>query len=125
MALPEDRRYAATHEWARLRDGEVEVGITETAQQALGDLVFVGDVPVGEHRQANDVAGLVESVKAASEIHAPVAGRITAFNTALSAEPDAINDDAFGTWIFRMKADDADDLAGLMDAEAYARSAGD
>ncbi len=124
MALPEDRRYAATHEWARLVAGEIEVGITETAQQALGDLVFVGDIPVGEHRQAGDVAGVVESVKAASDIHAPVAGTITAFNEALSAEPGAVNDDAFATWIFRLRPDDADALSGLMDAEAYARSAG-
>ena len=95
------------------------VGITGPAQEQLGDLVFVGDVRVGAKLAAGDTAGVVESVKAASDIYAPVAGEIVAFNTALNDAPDQINGDPYGTWIFKLRATNPDEVNGLLDAEAY------
>jgi len=120
MTVPEDRRYAATHEWVLLQaDGLCRVGITDHAQQQLGDLVFVGDVKVGAHLQAGGVAAVVESVKTASDLHAPVAGAITAFNDTLSDQPEAVNEAPFDTWIFMFRPDDAADLDALLDAAGY------
>lgn len=125
MELPNDRRYAATHEWARRKGGELEVGITDLAQEQLGDLMFVGDVKVGARLMAGEPAGTVESVKAASDIHAPVSGEITAFNDALSDDPALINEAAFDTWIFKIRPDDFSDLDELLDASSYELVAGD
>lgn len=118
MNLPTHLKYAPTHEWARLDDGLVVVGITDPAQDALGDLVFVGDVNVGALVQAGDVAGVVESVKAASDIHAPVAGEIVAFNDALSVTPEVLNQDPYAVWIFKIRPTQPT-LDGLLDAEGY------
>lgn len=125
MDLPNDRRYAATHEWARIKGSELEVGITDLAQEQLGDLVFVGDVKVGKRLMAGEPAGVVESVKAASDIHAPVSGEITAFNTDLSEDPAQVNEAAFDTWIFRIRPDDRSDIDELLDADGYELVAGD
>lgn len=122
MSLPTDRKYAASHEWARLEGDVVVVGITENAQEQLGDLVFVGDVNVGAKLQAGDMAGVVESVKAASDIYAPVAGEVIEFNEALNDQPDLINQAAHDTWIFKMKPDNAADLDNLLDAAGYEAS---
>ncbi|CAK7062294.1 glycine cleavage system protein GcvH [Kerstersia gyiorum] len=119
MNIPDDRRYAATHEWI-LRDGDsCIVGISDPAQDQLGDVVYVGDVPVGQALQAGQVAGVVESVKAASDIHAPVAGRVVAFNEDLADDPSGLNSDPYATWIFRIVPDAFDDIDTLLDAGAY------
>ncbi len=119
MSIPSDRKYASTHEWIKA-DGDVMlVGITGPAQDQLGDLVFVGDVHVGAKLAAAANAGVVESVKAASDIYAPVAGEIVAFNEALTDAPDLINGDPYGTWIFKIKPDNAADIDGLLDAAGY------
>ena len=122
MSLPTDRKYVASHEWARLDGDVVVVGITDNAQDQLGDLVFVGDVNVGAALQAGEVAGVVESVKAASDIYAPVAGEVVEFNEALNDQPDLINQAAFETWIFKIKPDNPADLDNLLDAAGYEAS---
>ncbi|MCK9510229.1 MAG: glycine cleavage system protein GcvH [Pigmentiphaga sp.] len=119
MNLPADLRYTPTHEWARLEDGVVVVGISDPAQEALGDLVFVGDVPVGAKLEAGAVAGVVESVKAASDIHAPVAGEVIAFNTQLEASPEQLNEAPYEVWIFKLRPMAPGDLDTLLSAEGY------
>jgi len=119
MNLPADLKYTATHEWVRLEDGVLLIGITDPAQDMLGDLVYVGDVKVGAVLAAGETAGVVESVKAASDIHAPVAGEITAFNEALEATPDLLNSDPYGTWIFKLRATDAAAVQSLLSADDY------
>ncbi len=122
MSLPTDRKYVASHEWARLDGDLVVVGITDNAQEQLGDLVYVGDVNVGAELQAGEVAGVVESVKAASDIYAPVAGEVVEFNEALNDEPNLINDAPYDTWIFKIKPVNPADLDDLLDAAGYEAS---
>lgn len=119
MSLPNDRKYLSTHEWIKAEGDAYIVGITDHAQEQLGDLVFVGEVEVGKKLAAGDVAAVVESVKAASDIYAPVAGEIIEFNEALDAEPNLINDNAYEHWIFKMNVDNPNDLDGLLDAAGY------
>jgi glycine cleavage system H protein len=120
MTLPTDLRYTRSHEWVRTQaDGSLQVGITDFAQDALGDLVYVELPEVGRSFAAEEAIAVVESVKAASDIYAPVAGRIVAVNDALKDKPEAINEDAFGTWLFRIAPADAADAAALLDAPAY------
>lgn len=120
MDIPQDRKYAATHEWARTDvDGSLLVGISDFAQQALGDVVFVDLPAVGARFAAGQTIGVVESVKAASDIYAPVAGEVREVNESLRDAPDAINRDAYGTWLFRLQPLPDQDLSGLLDAEAY------
>jgi glycine cleavage system H protein len=119
MSIPNDRKYASTHEWIKAEGDVMLVGITGPAQEQLGDLVFVGDVRVGAQLAAGANAGVVESVKAASDIYAPVAGEIVAFNDALNDAPDLINGDPYGTWIFKIKPVQPADVDGLLDAPAY------
>ncbi|MGH8813832.1 MAG: glycine cleavage system protein GcvH [Advenella sp.] len=119
MKLPTDRKYTPSHEWV-LAEGDVfVVGITDNAQEQLGDLVYVGDVQVGAQLKAGDTAGVVESVKAASDIYAPVDGEIVAFNDVLEAQPDLVNEDSYTNWIFKIKPANAADADKLMDAAAY------
>jgi|SRR5690606_27287649 len=119
MKLPTDRKYTPSHEWV-LAEGDVfVVGITDNAQEQLGDLVYVGDVQVGAQLKAGDTAGVVESVKAASDIYAPVDGEIVAFNDVLEAQPDLVNEDAYTNWIFKIKPANAADADKLLDAAAY------
>ena len=125
MHLPDDRRYAATHEWARKQGKELEVGITDLAQEQLGDVMFVGNVKVGARLMAGEPAGVVESVKAASDIHAPVSGEITAFNDALSDDPALINEAAYDNWIFKIRPDDLSEYEELLDGDDYELVAGD
>ncbi|MBK8015685.1 MAG: glycine cleavage system protein GcvH [Betaproteobacteria bacterium] len=125
MHLPPELKYTESHEWVRLEaDGTVVVGITDHAQQELGDIVFVGDVKVGAQLKARDAAAVVESVKAASDIYAPVAGEIVAFNASLDSEPQRINESPYEAWIFKLRPADAGDVAKLMDAAGYAAVAG-
>ncbi|MGB6054809.1 MAG: glycine cleavage system protein GcvH [Burkholderiaceae bacterium] len=125
MNLPAELKYTASHEWVRLEaDGSVTVGITDYAQEALGDIVFVELPQPGQALQAGKECAVVESVKAASDIYAPVAGTVTAANTALADAPEQINADAFGAWLFKLQPTDAGALDGLLDADAYRQSVG-
>jgi glycine cleavage system H protein len=119
MSIPNDRKYTASHEWVKADGDCFLVGITDDAQDQLGDLVFVGDVQVGARLAAGDTAAVVESVKAASDIYAPVAGEIVAFNEALNDQPALINEAAYDQWIFRIRPENAADVDALMDAAAY------
>jgi len=118
---PADLRYTATHEWARrLPDGTVEVGITDHAQELLGDLVYVEVPAAGTRVAAGKECAVVESVKAASDVYAPVAGEVVAANDALSGSPELVNQAPYaGGWLFRLKPDAAADLDKLLDAAAY------
>ena len=120
--IPTELRYARTHEWARLEeDGTVTVGITDHAQGALGDVVFVELPEEGAPVAAQAEAGVVESVKAASDIYAPISGTVLAVNEALQEAPEKVNEDPYGDgWFFRLQPDDAADLDDLLDAEGYA-----
>ena len=120
MHVPADLRYVDTHEWARLNaDGTVSVGITWHAQDRLGDLVYVENPAVGKSFKKGEECGVVESVKAASDIYAPVAGEVVAVNDELSSSPEKINQDAYAAWMFKLKPDDPSQLQGLLDAAAY------
>jgi len=120
--IPIELRYAASHEWARLEDdGTVTVGISDHAQDALGDVVYVEHPEVGQQVAAQQEAGVVESVKAASDIYAPITGTVVAVNETLEDTPELVNQDPYGDgWFFRIEPDNASDLAELMDSEAYA-----
>jgi len=120
MNVPADLKYTASHEWVRKEsDGTVTIGITDFAQEALGDVVFVELPDVGRKLAAEESCAVVESVKAASDIYAPIAGVITAANDALKDSPESINADAYAAWMFRIKPDDAGALNALLSAEAY------
>ncbi|MGZ9982679.1 glycine cleavage system protein GcvH [Bordetella bronchiseptica] len=124
MSLPTDRKYTESHEWVQAEGDVFVVGITDNAQEQLGDLVFVGDVKVGATLKAGETAGVVESVKAASDIYAPVNGEIVAFNDELEANPSLINESAYTAWIFKIKPANAADLDKLLDAAGYQAVAG-
>ena len=119
--IPADLKYVASHEWIRVEaDGTVTVGITDFAQDQLGDVVFVELPEVGSTVAADDDIAVVESVKAASDIYAPLAGEIIAVNDDLVDEPEKVNEDPYGeAWFFKMKLADAADLDGLLDADGY------
>ncbi|MNN38542.1 Glycine cleavage system H protein [compost metagenome] len=120
---PAELRYAASHEWARLeQDGTVTVGITDHAQEALGDVVYVELPEVGKQLAAGEQAGVVESVKAASDIYAPVAGEVLAINEALADAPESVNGDPYGAWFFKLKPAAVAELEQLLDAAAYQAS---
>ena len=118
---PSELYYAKTHEWVRREeDGTVTVGITEHAQDALGDVVYVETPEVGDSIAAGDQAGVVESVKAASDIYAPVTGEVVATNEALEDAPETVNSDAFNDgWFFKLQLEDMGELDALMSAEEY------
>ena len=121
---PADPRYAASHGWARLKaDGTVTVGISDHAQEALGDVVFVELPEVGKQFTAGQEAGVVESVKAASDIYAPVGGEVIAVNDAIVDSPEIVNSDPYGSWFFKLKPSDESELGKLLDADAYAAAA--
>ena len=120
--IPAELKYAATHEWARLEeDGTVTVGISDHAQSALGDVVYIEAPEIGLAVSAQEEAGVVESVKAASDIYAPVGGTICAVNDDLTDTPETVNQDPYGDgWFFKLMPTDPADLDDLLDAEAYA-----
>lgn len=125
MNIPTDLKYTESHEWVRREaDGSLTVGITDFAQDALGDIVFVELPQVGKVLTAGQDAAVVESVKAASDIYAPVAGTVTEVNQATADAPDAINTDAFAAWLFKLQPADAGAYDALMDAAAYGKSTG-
>jgi glycine cleavage system H protein len=124
MKLPQELRYTESHEWVRREaDGTFTVGITDHAQEQLGDIVFVEAPQPGRKVAAGEAVGVVESVKAASDIYAPVAGEIVAANADIAAAPEKVNEDAFAAWMFRIKPDNAAELDRLLDAAAYERAA--
>src|SRR5450631_1371148 len=121
MDLPADLKYTASHEWIRSEaDGTLTIGITDHAQEALGDLVFIELPAVGRKVKAGEVCAVVESVKAASDIYAPVSGEVTAVNKQVVASPEMVNADAYGNWLYKLQPDDIAELASLLDAAAYA-----
>lgn len=124
MDIPQNLKYTKTHEWVKQDGDSILVGISDAAQDMLGELVFVGDVKVGEAIAAGDAAGVVESVKAASDIYAPVDGEILEFNGALETEPQKLNQSPYDLWIFRLKPKSMADVATLMDAAAYQATLG-
>ena len=120
MKFPDDLRYAATHEWVRTEpDGTLSIGISDHAQDALGDLVFVELPAVGRTLAAGESCAVVESVKAASDVYAPVASVVVAANTALAESPESLNRDPYGSWLFRVKPADPAAVSRLMDAATY------
>jgi len=124
MKLPKDLRYTESHEWVRREsDGTVSIGITDHAQEQLGDVVFVEAPQPGRKVAKGESVGVVESVKAASDIYAPIAGEIVAANADLSSAPEKVNEDAFAAWMFRIKPANAADLDQLLDASAYEKVA--
>ncbi|MFJ9939875.1 glycine cleavage system protein GcvH [Streptomyces erythrochromogenes] len=124
--IPAELRFAESHEWARLEaDGSVTVGVSDHAQRALGDVVFVELTEVGQAFAAGEPAGVVESVKAASDIYAPVGGKVLAVNTELADAPELLNDDPYDAWIFKLRPSDKRELDSLLDASAYKAAIGE
>jgi glycine cleavage system H protein len=120
MNVPAGLKYTASHEWVRTEpDGTLSIGITDFAQEALGDVVFVELPDVGRKLAAEEACAVVESVKAASDIYAPVAGEVIAVNDALKDAPESVNADAYAAWMFRVRPADAGAVAALLSDEAY------
>jgi glycine cleavage system H protein len=125
MTTPTDRRYGASHEWAlREADGTLSVGITHFAQEQLGDIVFVQLPEPGRVMKQGEDCAVIESVKAAGDVHAPVAGEVVAVNTALADTPEKINEDPYAAWIFRLRPAAPAEYDALLDAAAYTAQAG-
>ena len=125
MSIPENLRYAASHEWVRLEaDGIATIGITDHAQEALGDIVFLELPAVGKIVNAGDACAVIESVKAASDIYAPITGEIVAVNEALSSAPEEVNSNSYDAWLFKIKPSDASQVNTLLDSSDYAKSIG-
>ncbi len=124
MNVPANLKYTKSHEWVRAEaDGTITVGITDHAQELLGDLVFVELPEVGKALAAEQEAAVVESVKAASDVYAPIAGTVTAVNDAVVDAPESVNQDAYAAWLFKLQPANAGDLAALLDAAAYSACA--
>lgn len=120
MSIPGDLKYTKSHEWARLEaDGTVTVGITHHAQELLGDMVYVENPAVGRQLTAGEECAVVESVKAASDVYAPVAGEVVAVNDEVVDAPEKINQDAYAAWMFKIKPSNPADVGSLLDAAAY------
>ncbi|MBC3936586.1 glycine cleavage system protein GcvH [Undibacterium rugosum] len=125
MNIPAELKYTTSHEWVRVEaDGTVAVGITEFAQDALGDIVFVDLPKVGSQLEAGKDCAVVESVKAAGDIYAPLSGEVVAINEEVKDAPESINSAAFNAWLFKLKPANAADIDGLLSAEAYAQNIG-
>jgi len=120
MTIPNDLKYTKSHEWVRAEaDGTVTIGITHHAQDLLGDMVYVESPEVGRKVTASEECAVVESVKAASDVYAPIAGEVVAVNEAVANKPELINQDAYSAWMFRLKPNNAADVNGLLDAAGY------
>lgn len=119
--IPAELKYAKSHEWIRVEaDGTLTVGITDHAQEALGDVVFLELPEAGRRLGAGEACAVIESVKAASDIYSPVAGEVLASNQDAADAPESVNADAYAAWLFKLKPDNPADLASLLDASAYA-----
>src|SRR5512143_1880676 len=124
MSIPANLKYTASHEWAlKNADGTVTVGITDHAQEALGDIVFLELPAAGRKVKAGEECAVVESVKAASDIYAPVGGEVIEANQAAVDAPESVNQDAYAAWLFKIKPVDPAELGALLDAAAYAKVA--
>ena len=120
MNIPSHLKYTKSHEWIRVEsDGTITIGITDHAQELLGDLVFVELPETGKSLVAEQEAAVVESVKAASDVYAPVSGTVTAVNSLVTDSPESVNQDAYAAWLFKMKPADPSELDALLDAAAY------
>ncbi|MEI6145804.1 MAG: glycine cleavage system protein GcvH [Methylococcales bacterium] len=118
--LPSHLKYATSHEWVSIEDDNIiRIGITDFAQEELGDLVYIELPKIGQRVDAQEQCAVVESVKTASDLYSPVAGEIVAINESLNDEPEQINDTPYESWIFCVKAEDLSDLKSLLDADAY------
>jgi glycine cleavage system H protein len=126
MNVPANLKYTDSHEWIRAEpDGTLTIGITDHAQEALGDLVFIELPAVGRTVKAREAVAVVESVKAASDVYAPVAGEVVAVNAEVAEAPEKVNADAYENWLYRLKPANAADLDKLLDAAAYAKVIGE
>jgi len=126
MNIPTNLRYTSSHEWVRNEaDGTVSIGITDHAQGALGDLVYLELPTVGRKLAAAEACAVVESVKAASDVYAPVAGEVVAVNADVAGAPEKVNQDPYASWLFRLKPADAAAAGRLLDARAYEATIGD
>jgi glycine cleavage system H protein len=126
MNVPTNLRYTDAHEWVRAEaDGTLTVGITDHAQAALGDLVYLELPAVGRIVAAGEACAVVESVKAASDVYAPIAGEVLAVNAPLTDAPEQVNQDAYAAWFFKLKPTDGAAFAGLLDPKAYEAVIGD
>jgi glycine cleavage system H protein len=124
MNAPENLKYTASHEWIRVEaDGSLTVGITDFAQDQLGDIVFLEFPKVGKRYGENDPCGVIESVKAVSDLNMPIAGTVTAVNEALAKTPEKVNADAYGSWMFKMQPESPAAVQALLDAAAYTSQA--
>lgn len=122
MSIPANLRYTESHEWIRKEpDNTLTIGISDHAQEALGDIVFLELPEAGRVVKAGEEVAVVESVKAASDIYAPVAGEIIEANTAAADAPDTVNSDPYGAWLFKLKPANLDDIDALLDAAGYAK----
>ncbi len=120
--VPANLKYTESHEWVRVEaDGTVTIGITDHAQEALGDLVFLELPEVGKSYAAGQESAVVESVKAAADVYAPIAGEVTAVNQDAADAPESVNQDAYAAWLFKLKPANAADVDALLDAAAYAK----
>lgn len=120
MNIPADLKYTPSHEWVRVEaDGTLTVGITHHAQDLLGDMVFIENPATGRILNKGEECAVVESVKAASDVYAPVAGEVVAANAEVEASPDAVNRDAYAAWMFKLKPANPADVNDLLDAAAY------
>ena len=126
MNVPAELKYTESHEWVRTEpDGTLAIGITDHAQEALGDLVFIELPAVGRKANAGEAIAVVESVKAASDIYAPVAGEVVAVNSGVVDAPETVNADAYAHWLYKLKPASAADVGKLLDAAAYIKLAGE
>jgi len=124
MSIPSELKYTKSHEWARLEaDGTVTVGITAHAQEALGDIVFLELPDTGRTVKAGEECAVVESVKAASDIYAPITGEVVARNDAAIDAPESVNQDAYAAWLFKLKPSNPAEIGALLDAAAYSKVA--
>jgi glycine cleavage system H protein len=120
MSIPNNLKYTKSHEWVRLEDdGTATIGITQHAQELLGDMVFVETPAVGRQLKQGDECAVVESVKAAADVYAPITGEVTAANQELASAPEKINQDAYAAWLFRLKPANTADLEKLLDSAGY------
>jgi len=120
MSIPSDLKYTTSHEWVKAEaDGTVTVGITDHAQELLGDMVFIELPEGGKIFSQKQECAVAESVKAAADVYSPISGEVVAVNSALADSPEKINEDAFGSWLFKLKPINASELDGLLDAAGY------
>lgn len=121
MSIPANLKYSKSHEWVKPEaDGTVTIGITHHAQELLGDMVFVELPEVGKTFKQKEECAVAESVKAAADVYSPISGEVIAVNSPLADEPGKINEDAYGSWLFKMKPSNPAEIDGLLDAAAYA-----